>query len=430
MSNLKRVLKIRTLAAASAGLGFASSVYAALVQAAHNTGESLVWCAVLLAGLICMLAAGNFAWLAARYPNAGGVQVYVRQAFGERASNTVTLMYILLAVAAGAAESYVFASVLKNIFETFNIAFLAALPLGIWVGLVLAAFLTVNLVGVDIAGRTQEVLTFTMLVMLTGFSVYALLTPSGSPVPSGAALAPVQLVQAVAYAVYLFIGFEWITPLAEETEDVKSLGKAMSAAIIALAATYSLFATGLTRHIDTGLIIDSTTPHMEFARVLAGRAGVLFMGAVSVIATFTAFNAGIMGTSRLVYAMAREGVLPRFLARVHMTFYTPWTALVTIFCLQYAFALAIVQSGSFKVPIFLAASIECVIYTLVSLAVIRLSQWKKVLIPGFTAVVFGSLTVLMMLPPTPVQVFMALAAGLLLALAYTLLAAPRLNSSR
>ncbi|MCL6478614.1 MAG: amino acid permease [Peptococcaceae bacterium] len=154
------------------------------------------------------------------------------------------------------------------------------------------------------------------------------------------------------------------------------------------------------------------------------------MGIVSLMATFTAFNAGILGTSRLVYAMAREGVLPGFLSRIHMTFFTPWSALVTIFCFQYTFALAIVYYGTFKVPIFMAASIECLIYTLVSPAVIRLRRWKNIFLPGFTALVFGALTILMMLPPTPYQVPLVLAAGLLMALAYTLLAVPYMDRLR
>lgn len=428
MPTLKRVLKLRTLAATSAGLGLASSVYAAVVQAADTVGERLLWAAVALAALVCILTARNFAELAGKFPNAGGVQVYIRNAFGEKPSNTVTLMYIMLAVAAGAAESYIFASVLQILFATFNLAFLASLPLALWVFIVLTIFMGINLVGVAVAGRTQEFLTLTMLFLLVGISLFALLQPAARAAPPPAAVDPLMFTQAVAYAIYLFIGFEWITPLAEETEDVKSLGKAMTVAIIALAACYSIFGTAVVKHIDTSAIINSTTPHMEFAGLLAGRAGIIIMGAISVIATFTAFNAGIMGTSRLLYAMAREGVLPKFLAKIHLRFFTPWSALCFIFTLQLLFALFIIHTGSFKTPIFVAAAVECIIYTIVSLAVLKLRRWKNILVPGITALIFGSLTVLMMFPPTPPAVVIFLTAGLALAMVYSVLIAPRLSA--
>ncbi len=426
MSTLQKVLRLRTLAATSIGLGLASSVYAAVVQVGHTAGDRYIWAAILLAAFVCIMAARNFSELARRFPNAGGVQVYVRNAFGERASNTVSLMYIILAVAAGAAEAYVFASVLRIIFKTFNLTLLASFPLEAWIFLVLLTFLGINLVGVSVAGKVQELLTFTLLVLLVSLSVYALFQPSSHAVSQSARVDGLMFTQAVAYAIYLFIGFEWITPLAEEAEDVNSLGKAMTLAIVTLGIAYSLFGTAVVKHVDTASLLNSTTPHMEFARLLAGKAGIMIMGVISVIATFTAFNAGIMGTSRLMYAMAREGVLPGFLAKVHLRFFTPWSSLMFIFLLQLLLTLFVIGTGSFKTPIFLAASVECIIYTLVSLAVLKLRGWKNVLAPGFTALVFGALTVLMLLPPTPPAVVILLAGGLILALAYSVFIVPRL----
>lgn len=373
---LKKTLRLRTLVAASAGLGLASSVYPVAVQTAAATGGRTVWLAILAAGAVCLLSARNFASLAERYPTAGGVQVYVRHAFGNTLSTTVTLLYIILAMAAGAAEAYIFVSVLVQLFKSFHLVALASLPLPLWSAIVLTVFYTINFLGVEIAGRAQEILTYSMLILLAGFSIYALGIHTGSPPAAATApatLAPVGLGQAIAYAIYMYIGFEWITPLAEETCDKMFLGRAMSLAIVLLAAIYTLFTLGLVRHLPlNATLLNSTTPHLVFARAVAGRTGLLLMGLISVIATLTAFNAGIMGNSRLIYAMAREGMLPRFMSKIHLRFFTPWSALLTAFVLQLAITLAVVTTGTFKVPILLAATIECIIYTLVSLSVIKL----------------------------------------------------------
>jgi amino acid transporter len=86
----------------------------------------------------------------------------------------------------------------------------------------------------------------------------------------------------------------------------------------------------------------STTPLVLDGAALLGGAGGLLMSAGALISVSGSDESGILGTSRLAYAMAIDGLFPRPFARLHARFGTPWVALV--FEGMLAFALASVSA--------------------------------------------------------------------------------------
>jgi len=423
---LKRVLRLRALVASAAGLAVASSSLVAAVQVLAAVGPQWAWLAVAAAGLLCVVAAWSFGELAGAFPTAGGVQVYMREAFGPTVALAVTLMYVLLAMAAGAAEAYIFGSVLANAFASVPI--FGHVPVVLWVMASLTFFLVVNIRGVELAGRVQEILTWTMVaaIVLTAAGTFLL----GHPVPAATQpFSVVAFVQAVAYAVYLYLGFEWITPLAEEVQDRLDLPRAMPAAVGVLAVSYGLFTSAMGRVVPIGVLLASPTPYLIVGLSLAGRVGFWLLVGISTLATFTSFNAGMMGYSRIVYAMAREGVLPRFLGKIHLRYFTPWSALSTMFGMELLLAAAVVYTHAFTVPILLAAAIEALIYAMAAAAVLKLRRARPTLARPFRApggdlviaaagFLFALLALGTLWPPAPVAVPVLLAVGLALAFAY------------
>lgn len=444
---LRRSLRLRTLVAASAGLALASSVYPAAVSAAQAAGGRWVWLAIAVAGFFCVMASANFGELAAMFPTAGGVQVYVRQAFGERLAVTVSLLYVFLAWAAGAAEAYVFASVLERVFASTHLPVVSAIPVEIWVLLVISFFFFVNLRGIETAGRTQDIMTYVMFFLIFAVSAYAVYAAfaKGLPLGGGGAVAAAAtgassggvtgFVQGVAYSVYLFIGFEWVTPLAEETSDIKVLPRAMPIAVVLLAVSYAIWTTVMVTFAPVSTLAASPTPHLIFAEALAGPAGLVVVGVISALATFTSFNAGMMGNSRLVYGMAREGTLPKALSKIHLTYFSPWAALTFMFIIELVLALLLTLTRSFSIAILMAAAIECVIYFLVAIVIIKLRRTRPeaerpyrapggLVLPVVTAAVFALLALAVFFPPSPLLVGPAFAAALALSFLYARFAVP------
>ncbi len=87
-----------------------------------------------------------------------------------------------------------------------------------------------------------------------------------------------------------------------------------------------------------------------------------------VISIFATVSGDILGAPRVVFASALDGNLPKFLAKVHPKYKTPYMSVIFFAAVTCAFAL----SGTFKPLAVVASGSILVIYAGVSLAVIRL----------------------------------------------------------
>ncbi len=89
-----------------------------------------------------------------------------------------------------------------------------------------------------------------------------------------------------------------------------------------------------------------------------------------IISAFGTLSSDILSTPRVVFAAARDGHLPKQLAKVHPKYQTPHVAIIFFAALGCAFAL----SGSFEQLLLVATGSILLIYLGVSLAVIRLRR--------------------------------------------------------
>jgi len=207
----------------------------------------------------------------------------------------------------------------------------------------------VNILGVKAAGRVNDVLTVVkllpiLLVVIAGLGFF-LLHPGPflgnySPfLPLGLdALGP-----ALVLVFWAYVGFELGTLPAGEVKDP---ARTIPRALVTGMAVVTLF------YLSTNLVVFgivpwqqlavSTTPLVLVGAALLGGAGGLLMSAGALISVSGSDESGILGTSRLAYAMAIDGLFPRPFARLHARFGTPWVALV--FEGMLAFALASVSA--------------------------------------------------------------------------------------
>lgn len=397
MPQLKKALHMRTLVSASAGIALASSDFPALIKAASQVGGWAIVFVVIGAGLVTGLVALSFAELAGMYPTAAGVRVYTKKAFGDTPSLTITIFYVFFSIIIASAETYIFSAVLH--------ALSPALSARLWVLIFLVVAIVMNILGIEIAGALQDILTYVMFAGIIGLSLYAIFSPHFSVAsvpfaPSGMG----GFGTAIATAIFVYTGFEWTTPLAEEVASGKSvLSYSLPISVGLLTVTFALFAYATMGIVPLSQVAHSPIPHLIFGQSLAGKIGLYIMAAISFLATMTSFNAGVMGNSRLIYALAREGSFPKFMSKLHPKYFTPWIALLIIFSLIAVFSVSIAMTKAFLVPILVAASIETLMYAIISFSVISLRYREKdtvrifrikggIIIPLFSGVVFLLLT--------------------------------------
>jgi amino acid transporter len=373
MTELKKVLKLRTVVSTSSGMAIATSCYLAGIQIATIVEGELAWISILVAGLFCLLSSMCFSELTSLYPSAAGIKLFIQNAFNEKTAIIIGMFYVLLGISMVGAESYLLSSVLADSIQITTLFYDRLFWMSIFI--LLVAF--INFRGIFITGVVQDILTYSMIAFLIGISIFAL-SKNGIHIHPALASSKFTLgnvLNAAALGVFLFVGYEWVTPLAEETTDYRLIGKGMLYAIGILSITYSLFvvamATGLTHDQLAG---GSPIPHIIFGRNLLGGAGVVLFIIMSILASVTSFNSGLLNTSRFSYAMGRDSVLPRIFSRLHPTYATPWVAIVFLAAFAITISVLTLVTGQYMFLILLAAALECFIYVVMAVCVVRLRK--------------------------------------------------------
>lgn len=374
MSGLKKVIKLRTVVSSSAGLAMATSCYLAGFQVAIMTVGELAWISILIAGVLCFLSGLCFSELTALYPTAAGIKLYIQNAFNEKTAISISMFYVLGGATIVGAESYLLSSVLL---DSVGIIVTPFVDRFFWQMIFIVLVGYINYKGVKLTGRVQDFLTYLMLGFLICVGLYTFIVQGIDM--SGALDSPrltlENVFKATAMGVFLFVGFEWVAPLAEETEDYRMVGKGMLLAIVGLTVTYSLFVTAMYSGLTEAQINSHTTiPHILFARNLFGTVGAVVFICMSILASFTSFNSGILNNSRFIYAMARGNILPRVFSKLHPAYATPWVAIIGLVIFASVMSFFILLTEQFLFVIVMAAALECFIYVIVALCVLRLRK--------------------------------------------------------
>ncbi len=361
----------------SAGLAFAAVNFLAVVQVADLTGGESLWVAILTAAVLCLGAALMFSELAARYPTAAGLRVWLRRGISDNFSLGFTLVYIAAILLVVAADAFVLGTVVH--------AGLPQLPGVVWVVVALGAIFFANLRGVRIAGRMQDLTTYALLAGLFGLSVVSLavhgLHPARLwPPPGGAG----GVMQGIAEGIFIFVGFEWVTPLAEEVRSAKSLPPGMVIAVAALAVVFGVFGLALTALMPAHALIHSTAPQLAVGRAALGAFGFWAMLVITAVTAITTFNGAFVSGSRLLYALSRERVLQPVFAHLNERM-VPDRALVAISATALVLALAVAATGRYVYLINMGAAIESAMYAAAALSLIGLRRREPDASPFFRA---------------------------------------------
>jgi len=408
MTELRRAVGLRTVVSTGAGMALATVCYIALIEvASYLTGNS-AWIAILTSGLMAVLAGTCFCELNSMYPTAAGIKLYITRSFSERTAIIISGVYLLGQLTIVGAEVYILSQGLAQGFSFVH-------PL-VWAALFMAVLLFLNYRGIRIAGITQDIIAYTMFACLILVSFYGFYRMDFQ-VPHLFTVGSFDgFLQSVAIGITSFIAFEWVITISEEVTDVKMVPRGMLIALGVLAVVYSLFTVAVTAVLDRDTLAWVLTPeglpipHLLYGKKLLGTFGLYFMILMAVLASLTSLNAGIMTASRFLYAMARDWSLPRFLARLHPRYATPWAAMLTVS----AYAVLMIIFGFLThyilAMLLIIATVECMIYVTMALCVIRLRRREPdterafrapggIVIPVVVIAIYGILALLLLFGP-------------------------------
>ena len=373
MTELRRQLTLLDATMINVGTIIASAIFivpAAIALQLHATSLTvLVW---VVGGIVSLLGALSIAELAAAMPEAGGGFVYLREAYSPVwgwlygwANGVVINPASIAAIAVG------FAGYLGH--------FVTLSPLGIKVVAIVSILVltALNVLGVKAGAITQNVLTFMKI------GVVAVLILAGFVLSGGSAanLHPVwpvgqgHLVGAfgVAMVAVLWAYDGWIETTYVGSEVIapeRNLPRAIIYSALICMALYVLVTLSFTYVLGPERVAGSALVASDAALVTMGALGAGLVAAGILVSTLGANNGIVLTAARVPYAMARDGLLFRFIGDVHPRWLTPANSLFV----QCAISVALTITGKYDWLYTYVVFAEFVFYALLCGAVIRLRR--------------------------------------------------------
>tara|TARA_R110002050_G_scaffold43292_1_gene103856 strand:+ start:457 stop:2661 length:2205 start_codon:yes stop_codon:yes gene_type:complete len=369
LKKLERSLSLISVIAISIGGMLGSGIFVLPGLAAAKTGSS-VWLAYLLAAICILPAALSKSELATAMPSSGGTYVYIERAFGPLFGTIagIGLWLSLLLKSAFALVGFgAYLTVLVNIEAGFTK----------YVALIfLIAILFLNILGVKKVGKVQIVIVSISLITL------ALILIFGLPKTSTKLLDPfllngnIGLFSTVAFVYISYAGVTKVAAIAGEIKNPsKNLPRAMILSLFIMTSIYVFVAFVLVGNLPMANLKTDIKPIYTIANLLGGSIVGYLAAFVGIITLISMANSGVLAASRFPFAMARDQLLPDFMAKIHSKYLTP---VVTIAMTCLAMALVILFLDVEKIAK-LASAFMVMMFILVNACVIVLretsAQW-------------------------------------------------------
>ena len=136
--------------------------------------------------------------------------------------------------------------------------------------------------------------------------------------------------------IWLYIGIEYICPMAEEViNPQKNVPRAMIAGVITIFVADMLFGEAMLRYVPSlDMLTSSDVPQLVAAESMYGTVGVVLVSIATVFAGGSSADSHMAGVPRMLYGLARDGLLPGIFAYLHPKFRTPWVAIFATFALM------------------------------------------------------------------------------------------------
>lgn len=366
--SLRRVLGTRDLV-----VYYVSSLVGAGILVVPGIALEIAGPASLVAWAILALTAFPmavvFARFSAEYPNAGGVSFLVRQAFGWRPGMAVGLFLLVLNLATNPILGLAAARYLAVLFgwEDPTVILLAGFA-------VMSIGVLTNMLGILVAARVQFALVVSLVVgLLTVVAVSASAADSArlSPfAPNGwGAVGAALLV-----GFFAFFGWENVSHVADEVrEPRRSYPRAALLGALILGLLYFTLALVAALVIPPEADADSTAILAALLRFSRGEGAAQLGSVLAVALLVVTTNAWVLGASRLLYAMARDGIVPSGISRVSGRNGAPLAALAVAWaCYAIDTAVLLAIGGDERILIAFTSGCILIVYIAAFLAGFRL----------------------------------------------------------
>jgi amino acid transporter len=335
-------------------------------------GVYTVWA---ISGLLTLFGALIAAELASAYPQAGGVYVFLREAFSPAVGFLWGwAMFWTMHTGIIAAIATVFARYVGFFLPIGDVG------LRVLAASAIVVLTAINYVGVRQGSLVQTTFTALKLVAIVAIIVAAFLfrrvDPCSGPTfgfatscVSSVAFTASKVPLAVVAGLFAFGGWHMVTYAAEETRDPeRTIPRALVAGVAIVTLCYIALNAAYFHVLRPDQIASSTRVAADAADAVLGTGGAALMSIIVAISTFGALNGVILSGPRAYLAMARDRLLVAWAAAIHPRFRTPHRAIL----LQGAWAVVLVSTGTYRALFTRVVYTEWLFFALMAAGLFRL----------------------------------------------------------
>jgi APA family basic amino acid/polyamine antiporter len=319
---LKRTLNL--LDATSVGIGaiIGAGIFVVLGIAIGYAGPAII-VSIIIAGIVASFTAFSFAELGSAIPKEGGAYQYAFELISPFAGFLVGFLWLFAQIVAGAAISLGFASYFVAIFPTFPLKTVAVVAAIVLTGL--------NLIGIKQSTAVNNILVIIKIAILglfIGFGIFQIHPQNFSQFsPNGL----FGILQGAGFIFFAYLGFGRIATLGEEVKNPKrNMPLAVLIALVVSVLIYVLTGLTATGLQDYHILAQSGSPIAEAAKAMGNFTIVAAVSLGALIATASVLLTNLIGSSRVAFAMARNGQLPKSIAKVSSRLGTPYISVLVM----------------------------------------------------------------------------------------------------
>jgi APA family basic amino acid/polyamine antiporter len=319
---LRRNLNL--LDATSVGIGaiIGAGIFVVLGIAIGYAGPSII-ISMIVAGLVASFTAFSFAELGSAIPKEGGAYEFAYELISPFAGFVVGCLWLFAQIVAGAAISLGFASYFVAIFPMFSVKAVA---------IVAALALTgLNFIGIKQSTTVNNVLVITKIAILCSFIGFGIFQSHPQNFSQFSPNGFFGIFQGAGFIFFAYLGFGRISTLGEEVKNPeRNLPLSVLIALIVSVVIYVLTGLTATGLQDYRILAQSGSPIAEAAKVTGNFTLVAAVSLGALIATASVLLTNLIGSSRVAFAMARNGQLPKSVAKVSSRFGTPYASVLAM----------------------------------------------------------------------------------------------------
>jgi len=330
---LKRNLSLIDATAVGIGAIIGAGIFVVLGVAIGYAGPSII-ISIIVAGIVASFTAFSFAELGSAIPKEGGAYQFAFELISPFAAFVVGCLWLFAQIVAGAAISLGFASYFVAIFPIVSLKTVAVAAALALTGL--------NLVGIKQSATVNNVLVtikIAILCLFIGFGIFQIHPQNFAQFsPNGLS----GILQGAGFMFFAYLGFGRIAALGEEVKNPeRNLPLSVLIALIVSVIVYVLTGLTATGVADYRVLAQSGSPIAEAAKAMGNFTIVAAVSFGALIATASVLLTNLIGLSRVAFAMARNGQLPKSIARLSSRFGTPYVSILAMGALLTVLAFAL-----------------------------------------------------------------------------------------